>query len=503
MLTRQRSFCVALLAVGVFAADALAQRRDTAPVAARPTSGVKRDVRAWPTGDRATSVLLLERSTPAEVRVNEAFTYELRITNITRGRIDNFSVVEAFPPTFKVNSITPEPTSNEGGRATWAMRALDGGASQVFQVTGSTDKPEQLSWCATVNFATTTCITTNIVEPALELVKEMTPEVTPCQDIQIRIRVANRGSGVARNVVVTDNLPEGLATSDGKTGFTFRAGDLAAGQAREGTVTVRASRTGTFANTCEAKEDGGLTATASATTVVRQPVLQLTKKCPDVRYVGRPIQYEITVANTGDAPAVNTTLVDQLPSGVTFVSADGGGRYSGGQVTWSLGNLAPGATQSVTVTLNAAEIGKLLNRVVAKALCAEAQASCETTIKGIPAVLLEVQDEPDPVEVGGETTYTITVTNQGSAVGTNIRIECTVPAEEDFVSAAGPINAPAEISGKTIRFAPLPALSPKARAVWKVKVRGLKENDVRFKTVMLSDQTTSPVEETESTHIYE
>ncbi len=60
-----------------------------------------------------------------------------------------------------------------------------------------------------------------------------------------------------------------------------------------------------------------------------------------------------------------------------------------------------------------------------------------------------------------------------------------------------------EITGKTIRFAALPALSPKARAVWKVKVRGLKEYDVRFKTVLTTDQTTSPVEETESTHIYE
>lgn len=467
------------------------------------TPGLKRDVRAWPTGDRSTSVLQIERITPAEVRINEEFTYEIRVTNTSRGRIDEFSLVEQIPAAFKVRSMTPDGGATGGGQASWAMRAMEPGASQSVQVTGSTDKPEQLDWCATITFKTTACISTRIVEPQLVVEKTMPPEVTLCQDIPIRIRVMNRGSGVARNVLVTDTLPEGLATADGKTGFTFRAGDLVAGQAKEGMVTVRAARTGTFTNTCRATEDGGLSAEASASTLVRQPVLTVSKRCPDIRYVGRPVEYEITVQNNGDAPAVNTVLVDQLPNGASFVNADGGGRMAQGRVTWGLGTLAPGAAQTVTLRLQANEIGKLLNRVMVRADCAEAAAECETVVKGIPAILIEVVDEPDPVEVGAQTTYTITVTNQGSAVGTNIRVECVVPDGEEFVSVDGPINVPATVEGKTIRFAPLPSLAPKARATWHVRVRGVGEGDVRFRTTMISDQMSSPVEETESTNIYQ
>jgi len=465
-------------------------------------AGMKRDIRAWPTGDRNTSVLQIERSTPAEVRVNDEFTYEIRVTNTSRGRIDEFNLVEQFPATFKVRSMTPDGGAT-AGQASWPMRALEPGASASVQVTGSTDKPDQLDWCATITFKTTACISTKIVEPRLVVEKTMPPEVTLCQDIPIRVRVMNSGSGIARNVMVTDNLPEGLTTPDGKTGFTFRAGDLNTGQAKEGMVTVRATRTGTFTNTCQAREDGGLTAEASATTVVRQPVLTVAKRCPDIRYVGRPVEYEITVQNNGDAPAVNTILVDQVPSGASFINADGGGRFAQGRITWSLGTLAPGQAQTVNVRLQANEIGKLLNRVMVRADCAEAAAECETVVKGIPAILIEVVDDPDPVEVGGETTYTITVTNQGSAVGTNIRVECILPDSEEFVSATGPINMPAAVEGKTIRFAALPTLAPKARATWTVRVRGIRMEDARFRTVMISDQMTSPVEETESTNIYE
>jgi len=466
------------------------------------TAGMKRDVRAWPTGDRNTSVLQIERMTPAEVRINDEFTYEIRLTNISRGRLEEFTLVEQFPVTFKVRSMTPDGGA-AGAQASWAIKSLEPGGSASVQVTGSTDKPEQLDWCATITFKTVACISTAIVEPRLVVEKTMPPEVTLCQDIPIRVRVQNAGSGIARNVMVTDNLPEGLATPDGKTGFTFRAGDLAAGQAKEGMVTVRATRTGTFTNTCQAREDGGLTAEASATTVVRQPVLTIVKNCPDVRYVGRPIDYQITVQNTGDAPAVNTILIDQLPPGASFVSADGGGRMAQGRVTWSLGTLAPGASQTVGVQLQANEIGKLVNRAMVRADCAEAATECQTEVKGISAILIEVVDSPDPVEIGGETTYTITVTNQGSAVGRNIKVECILPDSEDFVSAGGPIDMPAAVEGKTIRFAPLPSLAPKARATWTVRVRGVKADDARFKTLMVSDFMTSPVEETESTHIYE
>ena len=121
-------------------------------------------------------------------------------------------------------------------------------------------------------------------------------------------------------------------------------------------------------------------------------------------------------------------------------------------------------------------------------------------MKGVPAILIECVDDPDPIEVNGNVTYTITVTNQGTAMGTNIAVECTLPAELEYVSSDGPTKARAE--GQTVSFTPLASLAPKAEAVYKVTAKGVGVGDVRFRVQMKSDQMESPVMETESTHIY-
>ncbi len=123
-------------------------------------------------------------------------------------------------------------------------------------------------------------------------------------------------------------------------------------------------------------------------------------------------------------------------------------------------------------------------------------------VKGVPAILLEMWDDPDPIEVGSTTTYTIVVTNQGSIEDTNILVTAIIPAEEDYASSDGATKG--KVDGKTVTFAPLPSLAPKAKATWKIVVKGNKEADVRFKVLLKSDATgTVPVEKTESTHIYQ
>jgi uncharacterized repeat protein (TIGR01451 family) len=154
------------------------------------------------------------------------------------------------------------------------------------------------------------------------------------------------------------------------------------------------------------------------------------------------------------------------------------------------------------MTIQATRTGMMRNVASVTATCSgTTQAEARTQVVGIPAILLETVDLEDPIEVGANETYQITVTNQGSADGTNIRVVCTLPAEMDYVRSDGPTRATAV--GKTVTFAPLARLAPKAKAVYRVVAKGTKAGDVRFKVELNSDQMTSPASETESTHIYE
>jgi uncharacterized repeat protein (TIGR01451 family) len=314
--------------------------------------------------------------------------------------------------------------------------------------------------------------------------------------------VTNTGTGMANNVKVVDNLPAGLMTVDGKKSVTLSAGNLAAGQSKQFSMTLKAEKTGKYFNSASAMADGGLKAQASTTTVVRQPVLVITKDGPNKRYLGRSVTFDITVTNKGDAPAQDTVIEDQVPSNSRFVSATGGGKLVGSKVVWELGTLAPGASRKMSITLMVDKASTVKNMAKATATCAEGvSASAQTVVEGIPAVLLEVIDIDDPVEIGNSTTYVITATNQGSSDGTGIKIVCTLEDNEQFVSAGGATNG--RLSGNQVIFDSLPRLAPKAKATWRVVVKAVKAGDVRFKVTMNTDQIGRPVEETESTNLYE
>jgi uncharacterized repeat protein (TIGR01451 family) len=233
--------------------------------------------------------------------------------------------------------------------------------------------------------------------------------------------------------------------------------------------------------------------------LAQHPIVELTKSCPNLRYVGRDASFEITVSNRGDAAAQNVVVTDMLPGGIDFLNLDNGGVREGNNLVWRIGTLEAGQSRVLQAHFRCNTIGTFTNSAKVS-YCVESTAECRLEVKGIPAILLECVDDPDPNELGSNLTYTITVTNQGSAVDTNIGVACTLPPELEYVSDTGPTAA--SVAGNKVTFAPLPSLPPKAKAVYKLTVKGVGEGDVRFRVDMTSDNLGSPVMETESTHIY-
>lgn len=472
-----------------------------APVMGQQAGSTIRGEQAYPTGDRGTSMLLIQHLAPAEMRINEAFTYEIHVRNLTGANLKDFVITEQLPDAFQVKSIDPKPESTTAGKAVWNVSSLGPNAVLVARVNGVPTRLGELNWCTTVAFDTQICSGMRIVEPALKLTKSAPAEVIQCDMIPIKLVVTNTGSGNANDVKVADKLPEGWLTSNAKASIDFSAGTLKPGESREFSFQAKSSGTGTFVNEATASESGGLTASARSETVVRKPVLNLTKTAPAMRYIGRPAEHTITVSNTGDAPARDTMLVDTMSGVGEFVKASDNGQFANGKITWNLGTLAPGASKTVNATFVGRSAGTIKDDAVATAYCTDARASASTEVRGVPAVLLELIDTADPIEVGASETYMITVTNQGTADDNNIQIKCILPDEQEYVSAEGPTKVKTE--GKNVIFEPLPSLSPKAKAVYRVVVKGTRSEDVRFSVQLTSDMLTSPVRETESTHIYE
>ena len=447
------------------------------------------------------TVVRLEKNMPVEVAMNTKFDYTIKVVNPTDHMLSDVVVTENLADNFKLADTNPK-AEVAGGKLTFKIGSLGPGQTRAVTISGTATNTDCLKTCAAVSYIIPTCASVRVVQPALKLVKTAPASVLLCEAIPVRFVVTNTGSGSAGSVRIEDALPAGLRTVDGKSRIMINAGTLDAGQSKEFTTTLKAQKTGKYVNKAVATSTAGLQAESETTTIVRQPVLAISKSGPEKRYLGRAVTFEITVSNKGDAPATKLVVEDRLPAGARFVSATGGGSLTQGKVVWNLGTLSAGSSRKVSLTVMPEEAGTVTNTATARATCAEdVRDSASTQVAGIPAVLLEVIDIDDPVEVGSQTTYVIVATNQGSSPGTNISIVCTLEDNEQYVSSSGATAG--RLRDGTVTFAPLRSLAPKAKATWRVVVKAVKAGDVRFKVTMNTDQIDRPVEETEATHLYE
>jgi uncharacterized repeat protein (TIGR01451 family) len=440
---------------------------------------------------------------PNEVGLSKSFNYTIKITNLTESNLTDITITEHLPDNFKYMSSNPA-ARHEDAKLVWDIPSLGPKSRKQYTVSGMATFTAPLKHSTTVItpvIPATAVI--EVIQPELKLTKTAPAEVLLCDLIPVRFVATNSGTGSIQNVRIVENLPAGLRTTDGKSQLVFDAGTLGAGQSRQFTTELRATQTGTFVSSAVASSTSGLRVeSVTTTTSVGMPVLTISKTGPDRLYIGRPAAYEITIRNNSNVPAKNAIMEDTIPAGVTGVKATAGAKLSGSKLVWEFGTLEPNSSKNVRVTYTPTKAGTLMNTATATAYCAEAVTSTmRTTVTGIPALSLEVVDIEDPIRIGNRATYVIRVENQGSAIATNIRIACLLESNVQYVSSAGATAGSKD--GPTIRFFPLGSLAPQATAAWRVVVEAVRPGDVRFKTVMNADQLSRPVEETESTHIYD
>jgi len=456
---------------------------------------------AFPTGLEESSGLLLEKVVPNEVMVGSPFGFRYNIKNLTPFPLYKVKVTDKVSDNFNMTSADPEPASVSGGLATWEFEYLQPDEVITILVTGTPAKEGTVTTCGIASYSAILCETINVVKADLELVKTAPPTVTICDQIALRYVVRNSGSSDLTGVTISDPLSGGLTTTDGASSVSIAVGSLPRGESRSYTVVAVPGKTGTYDSMAKASSRQGVSAQDGAATKVTSPVLTIACDAPSERFAGRPVPVCFTVKNTGDSVSTGTMVSAAVPAGVVFQGATAGGTLSGDQVVWNIGNLPAGESKEVCATFTLATPGQISITGMAKGECAKpVSTTCGTKVAGIPAILLEVVDIADPIEVGQNQTYEIVVTNQGSAPATNVKIECMLEDSQSYVSTTGVTAGSA--SGKKITLAPVASIAPKEKVSWRVVVKADKAGDVRFSVQMTSDQISRPVNETESTNQY-
>lgn len=219
-----------------------------------------------------------------------------------------------------------------------------------------------------------------------------------------------------------------------------------------------------------------------------------------------PVRRALTVCNTlvnnGELVETRARLVLPIPAGVEVDSVLGEARVEGErEIVWQFDELAPGAQKTACAIFVPTQLGRLVFDGAASGERADdVAARCETGVYGIPAVLLRVIDIGDPVEVGNEVTYEISVLNQGSLPLTNLRFVVELEAQQGYVRGAG--DTALTVDGGRIASDAIAVLEPGGEFVWRIVVKALAVADARFNVVLRADQFARPVTQNEATNQY-
>jgi uncharacterized repeat protein (TIGR01451 family) len=454
-------------------------------------------------GAKAQSAILVEKVMPSKVTVGKPFEYVLRITNRTNCRLSDVVVRETFPEKYEMLKASPEPSKVSGRTAEWTAGELGPKETKILTIRGSAQEMSPMLACTAVTYVPMLCLGPETTVSELKLALEAPGQALVCDGITEKIKIENTGADLMEEIKISEALPEGLTTPEGKNSVEILAGKLAGHEKKAFDVKLKAQKAGSYIQKVRAVASNGLSISAApVTTVVKQPVLKIAASGPEKVFMTRDADFKITVGNTGNADSANTMVSVKIPAGMKFVSATNGGSLSGDTVAWSLGVLAAPKPVSLSLTCKSIASGPVQMTATAKGVCCqEVSTAAKIDVQGIPAILLEEVDAEDPIKVGGVEKFRVTVTNQGSAPDTHIVLKINFEKNFDYVSSSGPTQAKAE-SAKNVEFAPLASLAPGQKAAWEILAKATEEGDHRASFNVKSDALDRPVEKVESTRVY-
>jgi uncharacterized repeat protein (TIGR01451 family) len=179
--------------------DATAGAASARPAGSAASSNGANNRLYYPTGERDTSMLLLERTGPAQVRVGKPYDYQITVTNLTNTPLRGVTVQEMLPGFFAVSGDAAAAKTDaartdaakadadaaardmaahkEGGGAamvqhTYVIGELGPKESRTINLRGTPSQAGQLNACTSVTCNPTLRTAALITNPQMRLTKE-------------------------------------------------------------------------------------------------------------------------------------------------------------------------------------------------------------------------------------------------------------------------------------------------------------------------------------------
>ncbi len=433
----------------------------------------------------AADLVLDKFDTVDPVHVGEDVTYGVALGNFGPSDATNVTITDTLPAEVTYDDAASDPRCDETapGIVECAIGALAAGGGDGVLIVAEANAPAAPATnAATVDadeddldLANNSDTETTTILAAADLAIDKTDDADPVNvgdDITYTLEATNNGPSAANNVTVTDSLPAEVAYDDGASDpacdetspgtVECDLGTLASGASDSVEVVVSADAPAAAASdtaTVSADEDDlvpGNDSDTETTEIRALADLSIDKADAgsDPVEVGGNITYTFDVTNNGPSTATDIHVTDTLPAGLTFESTSDSCTAVGQDVDCDIGVLLSGNTETATIVVSAGGAASPSVDNTAEVAGAEDDpntgnnSDTETTTVNPAADLSISKDDAgsDPVDVGDDIVYTLSVTNSGPSGATAVEATDTLPAGLTF-NPAGSDAACTEVGG--------------------------------------------------------
>jgi uncharacterized repeat protein (TIGR01451 family) len=454
----------------------------------------------------------LRMSGPPQASVGVTASYRIDVTN--SGGQPATGVVVSDPLPEGISYLQSNPAAERGVAAAanvssslqWTLGTLQPGETRSIQLDVRPDRAGAINHCASVHTAEgltgQDCVTTTVRAAAVELHLTGPDKATVGQTARFTLEVKNNGDAPATGLRLRDRYDDGFTHSMGNPIEVELAPPLPAGQTLTKYITFTVVKPGHLCHTVELLTPTGvvlqttqacLEATAAAAT---QPTVSVKITGPISAHVSETALFTIAVTNSGDAKLSNLQITNAYDlQQLDAKSASEGYKQAATGLTWTIPSLDPGQTVQRKV--------EFACRAVAAKVCDQAtvadatgatlatdQACMEVVPPEAPAggkLSVAVAATSNPIKIGAETKFVITVSNGGPNPERKVALVITIPDQLQYVEGMTQNPTRANVEGQTVRFEPVLQLDPDKPVRFEVGAKG-----VRAGAAMLHVEATSP-----------
>ncbi len=415
--------------------------------------------------------LQIQKRAPEEVQVGQPATFALLVRNVGNATAYEVAVTDSVPRGTRLLKTSPTADSRPDGTLIWSLGEMKAGSEQVLTIELIPETEGEIGSVASVNFAAQASVRTVSTQPKLTIKQVADNTVLMGKSIRIQVTVTNEGTGVARGVSLEEDVPAGLRHPLGKT-LGVPLGDLVPGQSRSTELELTSTAPGNVRNAMRAVAANTAGADSAVDIQVVAPQLKASTTGPSLRYLERQATYQISVTNHGTSTAFNVEIVANLPRGLQYNASGNHGEYISSQhaVSWGLEELAVGATATTDLTLLPVEEGEYAIRLQAQAVGVQSEPyEKQIRVEGQSELAFSIDDDNDPIEVDGQTTYAVTLTNNGTRVDEDVQVMIELPKGGRVLQVNGPVGFKETDQG--LVFDPISQMRAKDRQIFRFSVQ--------------------------------